>query len=117
MIFSCDDKQREEAIQLQKMVDQRIAEHAIYRDFLPLSGYNNTGQSNYGSSTSEEYAIQQKRRAREAKNARIEKCKRRLNRQIELIDERFEQGYTATQGERMRAKRKRLLRRIDTDCR
>ena len=59
---------------------------------------------------------QQKNRA-EREQIRIAKCKKRHESEIEKIDDRLSQGYTASLGETLKNRRRSLVKKLANDCR
>jgi len=112
MIFSCDDEEREEAIRLQKLIEQSVGQSRQFN--------NSTTSDAYGSKDHEtrnqERINTQERKIKEKEKKRIAKCIKRHESEIKKIDDRMSRGYTASVGETLRDRRRSLVKKLATDC-
>ena len=112
MIFSCDDQQRDEAMRLQKLIDQSMGQQPQFN--------NSSGIGAYGSEA-DEARNQERKKAQEKdrkkrEQARIAKCKKRYESQIERIENQMSRGYTPSVGDSLRERRREQERKLASEC-
>ena len=112
MIFSCDDEEREEAIRLQKLIDQSVGQQRQFNNSTTIDAH---GSKDYETRNQERMKAQERNR-KEKEQIRIIKCKKRHESEIEKIDDRMSRGYTASLGETLRDRRRSLVKKLATDC-
>ena len=112
-IFSCDDAEREEAIRMQKLIDQSAGRKKQFNNSTTIGGYG----SKDNETRNQEWMEAQERNRQEREQKRIIKCKKGYQSEIKTIDDRMSQGYTVSLGEALRDKRKSLVKKLATDCR
>ena len=112
MIFSCDDEEREEAMRLQKLIDQSAGQNGQFNNSTNIGAY---GQKDY-EARNQQWEETQERKRKEKEQARVRKCKKDYESKIEEIDNRLSQGYTASQGEALRDRRRSLIKKLATEC-
>lgn len=113
IIFSCDEKERKEAIRLQKLIDQSVVQKWRFDNSATIGAYRAKGYENRNTEIME---IQEKNR-KEKELKRIIECKRGYESKIKKIDDRMSQGYTVSLGEILRNKRRSLVKNLARDCR
>ena len=113
MIFSCDDEEREEAIRLQKLIDQSVGQKEQFNSSTSIGAY---GSKDHETRNQERMEAQERNR-KEREQTRIIKCKKRYESEIKKIDDRMSQGYNASLGESLRDRRRSLVKKLATDCR
>ena len=112
MIFSCNDEEREEALRLQKLFDQSVGRNRQFNNSTTIDTYGSEDTE----SRNQEWMKAQEKKRREREQARIIKCKKRYESQIQQIDDRLSQGYTASLGETLRDRRRSLVKKLATEC-
>ena len=112
MIFSCDAGERNEAMRLQKLIDRSVGANRQYNDATTVD----THSSKDHEARRQEWEEIRQRKINEREQARIDKCKKRLEAQIRKIDDRMSLGYTASTGEALRDRRRSLVKKMATDC-
>lgn len=112
MIFSCDDEEREEALRLQNLIDQSVRPQRQFSNSTTVDIYDSKDRD----ARNREWMEAQERKRKEREQLRISNCKKRYASKIEEIDARLRQGYTATSGERLRDRRRSLVRKLANDC-
>ena len=112
MIFSCDEEERQEALRLQKLFDQRAMQRGQFNNSANIGAY---GSDNADSRNQERLQAEENKR-KEREQARIIKCKNRYESKIKRIDDRLSQGYTPSEGESLRDRRRSLIKKLETDC-
>ena len=113
MIFSCDDEEREEAMRLQKLIQQSVGQQKQFNNSETIGVY---GTKDHETRNQERMEAQERNR-KEKEQIRIIKCKKRYESEIKKIDDRMSQGYTASLGENLRDRRRSLVKKLTTDCR
>ncbi len=113
IIFSCDDKEREEAIRLQKFIDQSVVQKRQFDNSATIGAYRSKDHQ----TSNKEIMDAQERNRKEKKLKQIIECKRGYESEIKNIDDRMSQEYTVSLGETLRKKRRSLVKKLASDCR